>query len=103
MGRVRRNRCRLNGPAPVPQPGPPGAENSPTAPSAAQIVQCGSCAARMQMAVQDWWCPVCGWWWAITQTHDGIKATGCRPGSDRLTPLDITCWTAAADPADPKR
>ena len=65
-------------------------------PTDARPVDCGSCAARMQMAVQDWWCPVCGWWWVIAEADSGVKAIGCSRDSDQVASLDITGWVVAA-------
>lgn len=54
------------------------------------------------MAVQDWWCPVCGWWWAITEADSTIKAVGSCGDLDQLVTLDIADWVAAPSSAGPR-
>ena len=92
MGRLRRRLRRLTGQLAerLPQGRGPGA--CPLAGGEARPVTCQSCAARMQMAVDDWLCPVCGWWWAVTGAPGGIEAVGGLGGQDHLVVLDITGW-----------
>ena len=54
------------------------------------------------MAIQDWWCPVCGWWWAISKADNRIKAIGCHRDTDHLVSLDIGGWAAAPSRAEPR-
>ena len=70
----------------LPREQPPGAD-------------CESCAARMQMAVESWHCPVCGWRWTITATPDNrIEALGTHTSASRIAAVDIT-RLAAAEPS----
>ena len=92
MGPLRRSRRRLTGLTAGWLPDSARAAIRPLGGDEPQPVECQSCAARMQMAIEDWWCPVCGWWWAITGAAARIEAVGFPSGQDQLVVLDITGW-----------